>query len=521
MKAFRRIVALAVTVVIIGFVGIVCAASQDQPQKGGTLRFVLGVPITHLTLGKSEASIAATVKRGIFETLVERDMEGNFLPSLAKSWKVSGDSLTWSFALQEGVMFHDGHELTAQDVKASFDRMLDPKYELALSSVLKVIASVSVDAKYTVSIRTEKPVADMLARLSWSHAGIMSKPAIEKWGTDIDWHPVGTGPYKYDSHVPGESITLVKFDEYWGGREGPYLDKLIFLTVREDATRVAMLQAGEADIIVNLPTADVARLKSDPTIVVRIDPSTRVAHIGVNCQKAPFDNAKVRQALNYAIDREGLIAGVLKGVGMPSKSFISPIVWGWHGVDLYSYNPGKAKQLLAEAGYPNGFKTTLWTPQGRYFADKETAVAVQDMLNQIGLKVTVQVIDWATYLKLLTTPLDTSKTEMYLLGWESGTGDIAYINDLVISSKAWPPNGWNTMFYKNEMVDELIAKSRNIMVPEKRHKVVAEEQKKVVNDAPWIFLYVYQMTAATSVKVEGLEFLPTEVYAIEKVWLKR
>lgn len=519
MKSWKKILVFCVLAGVLITYGLALAASQDQPQHGGTLRFVLGVPITHLTLGKSQASIASTIQRGIFEKLIERDMQGKFLPGLAKSWSVSKDNLSWTFVLHQGVKFHDGHELTAEDVKASFDRMLDPKYELPLSKVLKVIASVEVVDKYTVNIKTDKPAADMLARLSWSHAAIMSKLAIEKWGKDIDWHPVGTGPYKYENHVPGERVTLVKYNDYWGGRKGSFLDKLVFITVREDATRVAMLQAGEADIILNLPTADVARLKSDPNINVRLDPSTRVGHIGINCQKAPFNNIKVRQALNYAIDREGLIAGVLKGVGRPANSIISPIVWGYHGIDKYEYNPDKAKKLLAEAGYPDGFSTTLWTPQGRYFADKETAVAVQDMLNQIGLKVKVQVIDWATYLKMLTTPLESSKTELYLLGWENGTGDIAYLNDLVITSKAWPKNGWNTMFYKNKAVDELIESSRNIMNPAERYEVVTGLQQIVLNDAPWIFLYVYQMTSASTNKVHGLEFLPTEVYTIEKVWL--
>jgi len=498
------------------------ALAQSKPRQGGVLRFALGVPITHLTMGKSEASDAGTIKRAIFETLIERDMQGNYLPSLAKSWNVSPNGLTWTFKLQEGVTFHDGHELSAEDVKASYGRMLDPKYELPLSRVLKVISSVDIVDKYTVRINTGKPTADMLPRLSWSHAAIMSKLAIDKWGADIDWHPVGTGPYRFEGHVPGESVTLVRYEKYWRrDQKGPYLDKIVFSTIREDATRVAMVQAGEADVVVNLPTADVARLSRDPNVNVRSDPSSRVAHIGINCQKAPFNDVRVRQALNYAVDKKSLIAGVLRGVGKPSNSFISPIVWGYHGVDQYEYDPAKAKRLLSEAGYSKGFTATLATPQGRYFADKETAVAVQDMLSQVGLDVKVSVIDWATYIKKLTTPLDSNDTELYLLGWEVGTGDIGYINDLVFTSAAWPPNGWNTMFYKNKAVDDLIARTSNIMDNKKRYEAVSELQRLVVNDAPWIFLFVYQMTAASSKKVHGLEFLPTEVYTIENVWVEK
>lgn len=521
MKTWKWIAVFALASAVLMFHSSVGLA-QSKPRQGGVLRVALGVPVTHLTLGKSLASDAGNLQRAIFEKLIDRDIKGNYLPGLAKSWSVSSNSLSWTFKLQEGVMFHDGHELTAEDVKASYDRMLDPKYELPLSRVLKVISSVDVLDKYTVRLNTAKPTADMLARLSWTQAAIMSKLAIEKWGADIDWHPVGTGPYKYESHVPGESVTLVRFDNYWKkAKQGPYLDKIIFTTIREDATRVAMLQAGEADVIFNLPPADVARLSRDPNLNVGLDPSTRVAHIGINCQKPPFNDVRVRQALNYAIDKKSLVAGVLKGVGKPSDSFISPIVWGYHGVDQYPYNPAKAKQLLSEAGYGKGFTATLATPEGRYFADKETAVAVQDMLSQVGLDVNVRVIDWATYMKKLTNPLDSNDTELYLLGWEVGTGDIGYLLDLVISSNAWPPNGWNTMFYKNKAVDDLIVDAGKIMDTGKRYAAVSQIQRLVVNDAPWIFLFVYQMTAASTKKVHGLEFLPTEVYTMENVWLDK
>jgi len=518
MKVEKKIGLLVAAFSVVVLLGTMCCA-EETPQYGGTLRFVIGSPITTLAPGKSTASIADTINKGLIEQLVTRDMQGTFVPLLATSWSISDDGLVWTFQLRKGVKFHDGHELTAEDVKATFDRMLNPDYQLPLASVLQVISSVKIVDVYTVQLLTAAPVADMLPRLCWCHAGILSKDAVAQWGADLDWHPVGTGPYKFDGHVPEESVTLVRFDDYWGGR--PYLDKVVFLTVREDATRVAMLLAGEADVIVDMPAADVQRLQATSGIHVALAPSTRVAHIGFNCLKPPFDNVLVREACNYAIDRDALVAGILKGVGAVSDSFVSPIVWGYYGVDEYSYQPDKARQLLAAAGYPNGFHATLATPQGRYFMDKETAVAVQDMLGAVGVQLDVKVVDWATYLSMLTTPRDKNEIELYLLGWESGTGDIGYLLDLLIDSAVWPPSGWNTMFYKNATVDALIAASRRLLNPVERYAVVSQIQELVVHDAPWIFLFVFQSPSASTTKVHGLQFLPTEAYSIDTVWLAK
>jgi len=514
MKRCAKKILFLTVLFLMGTFSLVTA--QAGVKYGGTLTFVIGVPPVTLAPGKSVASIVNTIRAAIYETLVDRDLEGNFVPGLATSWEVSEDGTEWTFHLRRDVKFHSGKMLSAEDVKATFDRLLNPSYALPLSKIFRVIKSVQIIDDYTVKFVTEKPVADMLARMAYAHAEIIGKEAVEKYGADLDWVEDGTGPYKLESYVPEESVTLVRFNDYWGGK--PYLDKIVFKVVREDATRVAMLETGQADVVVNVPAADVPRLQANPNIEIHIEPSSRVAHIGLNCQKPPFNDVRVRQALNYAIDREAIIKGILKGVGKPAYSIVSPIVWGYYKVEKYYYDPQKAKKLLAAAGYPNGFKATLWTPQGRYFMDKETAVAVQAQLREVGVDVDVRVIDWATYLSLLRKPLEESRTEMYLLGWESGTGDIAYILDLVFDSAAWPPESWNTMFYKDTAVDVLIDAGKVTTDLKDRHEIYKGLQKLVVDDAPWIFLYVYQMVTGMRSNVHGLRLLPTEVFTIKKVW---
>jgi peptide/nickel transport system substrate-binding protein len=350
-------------------------------------------------------------------------------------------------------------------------------------------------------------------------ASIISPAAIRRYGKDIGWNPVGTGPYKYESHAPEQSVTLVRFDDYWGGR--PPLDRIVFRTVREDATRVAMLEAGEAQIITNVPGTEVTRLHGDARLNIRLDPSTRVAHIGMSLLKSPFNNVKVRQALNHAIHRTAIVRGVLRDIGIPVTTVLSPATWGYSDPGLYPYDTNRAKQLLAEAGYPNGFQAVLWTPDGRYFMDRQTAVAVQGQLALVGAQADVRVIDWATYLQVLRRPQDTSETQMYLLGWESGTADPAILVNTVFNSASVPPTAWNTMFYKNPKVDELIQAGAQETDSVKRARIYAELQKTIMVDAPWIPLFAYKQTTGLRANVEGLQVLPTEVHLLRDVWLRR
>ena len=511
-----------ILLVVVGFfllVGFGSLVAQEQPQYGGTLVYAIGVPISTLDPGVGVGTPGQTIRKAIWETLVDRDREGNIVPKLATAWEVSEDGMRWTFHLRQGVKFHDGSELTAEDVKASLERIINPEYALPRSKTLAFIESVEVIDRYTVVINTKYPFAPALSHLAMDVASIMSKKALDTYGyktEEIGWHPVGTGPYKYEKHVPEESVTLVRFDDYWGGRS--YLDRIVFVTVREDATRVAMLETGEADVIVNVPAYEVERLKADPNIKVYIWPGNRVAHIGMNCQKPPFDDVRIRQAINYAVDREALIKGVLMGLGYPADSIVAPGVWGYHGVKKYTYDPDRARELLAEAGYPDGLKVTIWTPQGRYFMDKETVVAIQAQLREVGIDAEVRVIDWTTYLSLLRKPLEQTETQAYFLGWEVGTLDIAYLLDLVFSSKAWPPKYWNTMFYKNERVDQLIEEGKRTFDPAKRREIYKEVQELIMEDAPWAPLFVYPQIIATRANVHGLWAWPSETRIVTEVW---
>ncbi len=488
-----------------------------RPNYNAALTVALGAPVTSLDPAVPTSTLAETVKRSMYEGLVDLDASGGLRPGLATRWTVSPDGTVWTFFLRPRVTFQDGTRFDASAVKASLDRLVDPSQKLPYHYLFDMIDSVDVVDSLTVRIKTKTPYGAMLPHLASEAALIISPAALRRYGKDIATHPVGTGAYSFSSQIPGQSITVKRFEHYWAGR--PYLSSVTFTAVSEDATRVAQLETNQAQVIVNVPPSEIQRLRGRPGVTVAVREGNRVAHIGINVQKDPLTDRRLRQALNFAVDRGGLVEGLLRGLGTPADSFVAPITWGYAAQPIYRYDPARAKQLLAAAGYPNGFHTTIWTPQGRYPQDKETAVAVQGQLAQIGVQAQVQVIEWARYLDLLRKPLDQNTVHLYLLAWESGTGEIGFVADLVFRSSEWPPKGWNTMFYKNPQVDALVAKGDETVDQATRKQVYADVQRLVVNDAPWLFLFTYRQVLGLRSNVHGLIALPSEAFDLRQTWV--
>jgi peptide/nickel transport system substrate-binding protein len=507
----------AVVAALLAGFGVLSNTASAQAVKD-TLNFVLGAPVLTLDPGVPAGTQAQTVRLQVMEPLVSRDAEsGEIKPLLATSWQVSDDNKTWTFKLRQGVMFHDGTPFTAAAVKASLERILDPLAGLARRSDLRTITSVTVVDDYTVQIASEAPFGPMLATLAMDSTSALSPASLGK-DKNVGWNPVGTGPYKYQTHVAEQSVTLIRNEDYWGAK--PRFKGIKFTSVPEAATRLTMLEAGEADIIVDVPGFEVQRLETSPNIKLINRPNTRLGHIGINLGKKPFEDVRVRQALNYGVDRQAIVSGVLRGVGQPADSVLSPATAGYKSQSIYRYDPEKAKALLAEAGYPSGFKTVIWTPQGRYYMDRETAIAVQAQLKAIGVDAELQVIDWSGYLKALRESAETNKSELYLLGWETGTGDFQIVLDTVFDSANFPPRGWNTMFYKNPEVDSLLAVARREVDQAKRFQIADRIQAEIMKNAPWVPLYSYVQVTAYNSKLDGIKYLPTDVYLLKDVVYK-
>ncbi len=480
------------------------------------IKFAFGAPILTLDPGISAGSQAQTVRFHIMEPLVQMNAEtGAIEPLLAESWSVADDKVTWTFRLRPNVTFHDGNTLTSADVAASLKRLIDPQSGLPRGNDLRIVKEIREVDPLTIQLVTATPFGPFLPTLAQDSASIISKACIPPTGTKIDWKVIGTGPYRYGSHIPEQSVTLVRNDTYWGRKAAA--PSLTFLNVPEGSTRLAMLETGEADVVVDVPGFEVPRLKTSKDVALIQRPNTRLMHIGINVTKPPFTDIRVRHALNFAVDREAIVEGVLGGLGVPAKSVLSPSVFGYAPQAIYAYDPAKAKALLAEAGFPNGFKTTLQTPAGRYYMDREVTVAVQAQLRAVGIDVDVQVVDWSTYLSLLRKPRAENGSTLYTLGWETGTGDIQYLLDTVFNSKRVPPAGWNTMFYDSPEADALAAKVSAEVDPEKRKALASDVQARIMQDAPWVPLYGSVQVAAYRKDLAGIEYLPTDNYRLNKV----
>ena len=475
-------------------------------------KFILGVDVTSLLPPDTSDNPSMIVEKHIFEGLIAYDENMNIVPVLAKSWSVSEDGTEYTFKLRKGVVFHDGTPFNAYAVKKTFDYILTHNVAYRKKLFEPYIKSVEVVDDYTVKFVLKFPFAPFLNFLCHPAAMIMSPKAIEKYDdpSELSKHPVGTGPFKLKEWIPGERIVLVKNENYW--RKGyPKLDGIIFMPIPEGVTRALKVQTGSADIAVNIPVVLAEKLEKSRNIDVVKAPTLRVVFIGFNLKRKPFDDVRVRKALNYAIDKKTLCKTIMRGIATPSDSPVSAFIKDHYPTGGYPYDPQKAKELLKEAGYPNGFSVELITPKGRYPQDYETAIAIQSMLKKIGVKVKVTTMEWPTYVSRV---LKTDDYDMHLLGWSPSTGEAIWVLDPLLTKGSI----FNTTYYHNPKFEELLEKAKKEMDPKKRHELLAEAQKIVVDDAPWIFLYNIYQIFAKSKSLKNVKAIPTELILLNEAY---
>lgn len=507
----KKYLALLMAIVMIFSLAACGGGGSEEGDTAVDSSIVVAVTAEILSLDPqvNASTPGETVKDQIFEGLVRANEYNEVSPLLAESWEVSEDGLTWTFKLRQGVKFHDGEDFTAADVEASLERYLTNEGSTR-AYLYNNIKDVNVIDEYTVEIITNTVQANLLNVLAYGGGAIMSSKSLERSNDEIAADPVGTGPYKFKELAPGEYVVVERFDDYWG--ELPDLTEIKFLTVSETSTRVNMLETGEVDFITGVTKEDIARFENNDKFTIQYADSNRVAQIGFNMTKTPFDNKLVRQAMNYAVDKNAIVEGVLGGMGTVAKSVLAETTYGFSDRgNIYSYDPEKAKELLAEAGYPNGFDATIYTCDGRYFKDKATVMAVVSQLADVGINLKIEVFDWASYLDVVKTAWDDNNSvEMYFFGWESGTGEASYLFNSLFTKKNWATTGWNTMFYYNEEFEKLNDVSYSCTDDSQRMEYYAEMQEILMDDAPWIPLYVFQQVAVYRSDLTNITLLPIE-----------
>jgi peptide/nickel transport system substrate-binding protein len=438
---------------------------------------------------------SARVMRQIYDTLIVQTEELELEPGLAESWEQI-DDLTWEFRIRADVVFHDGTPLTASDVAWTLDRLRDPATAAPAAFLVGFIDEIEVLDEHAVRITTNAPFAPMLTHLAHTATSILSEAAVtaagEDYGTAV---VVGTGPFRFVSWQTASQIVLERNPEWWGGEVRP--EGVVFRPITEGTVRSIELETGGIDIAYALEPRDAQRMEDQPRIRLFPVETLATSYVGFNVQRAPFDDVRVRQAINLALDVETIVDVVYEGQGILATSPISPRVFGAHeDLEPYGYDPERARELLAEAGHPNGFSTTLWTNDNPLRI--QIAEIAQAQLGEVGITVDVQVLEWSTYLAETAA----GNHDMFILGWVAVTADADYGLYALFHSSQFG-NAGNRTFWANERVDALLDLGRTTEDPDQRLEYYREAQEIIVEEAPWLFLLITIEVNGTRDNVDG------------------
>ncbi len=535
MKKNNKVWLLALTLVISMFLAACAGGSGNGADKaddqnkgtesgskeakaGGDLILDVLSDASSMDAHGSNDVVSSNIQANIYETLVKRNDKNEIEAGLAEKWEQI-DDMTWEFTLRDDVSFHDGEKFNADVVKANLDRIRDAEVASPRFFLFEMITDVQVVDEKTVRITTEFPFAPLLAHLSHNGGGMMSPKTIEadyegmKNGKDpgavISEQPVGTGYFKFDSWDAGSQIKLVKNEEYW---DTPALvDSITFKVVPESATRIADLETGHAHIADPVQPNEVKRVNDSGNAKVNQKPSSSLSYIGFNTEKEPFNDVKVRQAIAMLINKEEIIEGVYEGFGIPAVGPLSPGIFGFNkDVTVVEYDVEKAKELLKEAGYENGFKTSIWTNDNQQRMD--TAILVQQKLKAANIDVEVEVMEFGAYLEKSAA----GEHDMYILGWSNPTGDADYgMYALFHSSQKGNPG--NRSFYDNPEVDKLLDEGRREADPAKRFEFYNQVQEHLVEDAPMVFIHHQEYLTGISNKIDGFDIDTSGIYQLKNV----
>lgn len=497
-------------------------AGAAAPKVGGTLTFGQNQPIkTPDPTNPQTYPAAYEANFTIYNNLVTFDPELNIVPDLAESWETSPDGTTWTFKLRQGVKFHDGTPFNAKAVEAHVRRILDPKTASPNRNLWEHIRDVKVVDDRTVQLVTAKPFGAMLNYLAHGSGGIPSPSAVEQWGDAYAQHPTGTGPYKLDSFTPGTELVLARNDDFFKGR--PPLDRVRFRVIPEVGARVAALEAGEVDVINDVPPEEAQRLEKSKDIRIIRKPGLRTFWMEFNLNLDIFKDKQVRQALNHAVDKESIVKNLFLGYASVLDSPAAKTIKGYVPAGSYPYDPAKARQMLEGAGWRPGadgvlekdgqrMKFSINTAEGEYPKDIQVVEAVQANLKAIGCDVSIWKVEAASRWSYLRLPIAEAKGEMISFGFNPSNGDLGYHLNAVFRSnkdRTKAPDVWNLMWYQNDQVDRLLDQANETADQTKRYQLLGEAQKLIWDDAPVIWLYALDLLTGTRADVQNVYVWPT------------
>ena len=445
--------------------------------------------------------------KSFYEGLFSFDKDMKLVNVLAESYEASPDGLVYTVKLRKGVKFQNGEDFTAEAVKINYERVMDKKNSLKRYVLFSNIDRIDVVDAHTVKFTLKKPFSAFINQLAHPSGGMICPKELEKWGAQIAFHPCGTGPFVMKDYNPAEVLKVEKNPNYW--RAGyPKVDSITFKPVVENSTRVAMLLTGEAQYAFPLPAEQVKQIEKRNNVRVDVTPSIITRYVEMNMTKKPFQDIRVRQALNYAINKKALVKVAFNGYADPATGVAPMNVDYAVKLGPWPYDPKKARELLKEAGFPQGFKTTIWSAYNDGKTVK-TLQFLQQQLAQVGIHAETKALEAGqrTVIYGAKTPAE-SQHQLYLIGWTNSAAEPDWGLRPLLDSRSCPPVLNNDSYYKNPKVDALFDEAIKETNTEKRVELYHEIQNLVNADKPWAPLVFEMVTAGTAKELKNFTVLP-------------
>ncbi len=436
-------------------------------------------------------SIAAKLFNGLLKIGPGLKVE----PDIARSWKVSKDGLLYSFSLRRGVRFSNGREVRAEDFKYSFERLLSPKTLSPESWVLSRIkgakrfmkgaatgvSGIVVKGPYELDLRLEKPFSPFPYLLAMTAAYVVPREAVKALGPDFSSHPVGTGPFAVRKWLPNEELVLKARRDYFGGR--PKVKGIIYRVIPEELTQVVEFELGNLDVI-NIPAPDYSRFKNDPrwSRYISMADGIDTYYLGLNCSRPPFNDRRMRQAVNYAINRKKILETFMEGRGTLANGPVPPELRQWASPAAYEYNPQKAKRIIRQEGYAGVRVKFYITSPPQDVADM--AQIIQAYLKKVGIRAELKQLEWNTYKEAI----DQGEPDMFWLSWWADYPDPENFLYPLFDSANMGAAG-NRTRYSNREVDLLIERGQHASTEAARNRYYKQAEALIVRDAPWVFFW--------------------------------
>ncbi|WP_413734554.1 glutathione ABC transporter substrate-binding protein GsiB [Sodalis sp. RH21] len=467
----------------------------------------VGSNFTSLDPYDANDTLSQAVAKSFYQGLFGFDKDMKQVNVLAESYQPSADGLTYTIKLRSGIKFQDGTDFNAEAVKVNLDRASNPENHLKRYNLFKMIDKTEVIDPTTVKITLKTPFSPFINNLSHPAAAMISPAALQKYGKEIGFHPVGTGPYEFEVWNQTDFVKVKRFDGYWQ-KDAAKLDSITWRPVVDNNTRAAMLQTGEANFAFPVPYEQAAVLGKNSKLELVSAPSILQRYISLNVTQKPFDNVKVRQAINYAINKDALIKVAYAGYAVPAEG---PLPAGIDYAVKYKpwpYDPAKARELLKEAGYPNGFTTTLWSSHNTSTFQKALQFT-QQQLAQVGIKTTVTAMDAGQRAAQVEAKgVNETGVRMFYTGWSASTGEADWALTPLFASQSAPPAIFNTAYYNNPQVDKDLTDALKTTDRAEKTRLYKDAQDKIWADAPWVFLLTEKLLYAHSKNLTGFYVMP-------------